>query len=127
MKTNIKSKVIRIKYLDESSDAGTFLEIVKEKLFNLHPEIKKNFAQKVALLCNIQIESNLDPLKPVKHIITGWLSLGNSLKRLLQNWESIRLYMKKLYETTRPKNSNRASSEANKNIRSSTKVSMILK
>jgi len=43
LKTNIDSQIIGLKYQGESSDALTYYNIIKEKLFDLDERIKSNF------------------------------------------------------------------------------------
>jgi len=51
------------------------------------------FPQRNANLLKLQKENNFDVLLLRKYIKTQWLSLSNSLTRLLQIWDSLKLYM----------------------------------
>ena len=50
-------------------------------------------AQRVAKLISIQIENHFPKLQSIFYINTRWLSLGNSLDKLLGIWNSLQICM----------------------------------
>jgi len=58
--------------------------------------IQNHFAwpQRVAFLKKIQEENNLKRLNPLHYVENRWLSLGTCLRRIIEIWESLVLYMR---------------------------------
>ena len=63
---------------------------VLEFIDGIHSHFKS--PQRRAVLARIQRENNLEVLSLKPYIKTRWLSLGNSLQRLINIWESLVLY-----------------------------------
>jgi len=161
LRTRIRNQVIGIQKLGQSSNAPTFLEIAKEKIFLDDPQIKQNLigittdrastltgeesgliallkkevSQNIFVLpdpCHslsliikhslkllpdnvrsfisnihnyftspqrreklkaVQKENSHKILMPLNYVKTRWLSLGNSLSRLIEIWPSLQIYM----------------------------------
>jgi len=52
-----------------------------------------SFPQRVAVLYSIQKRHNLPLLKPKKYGKTRWLSLNETIERLIEIWDSLKIYM----------------------------------
>lgn len=72
------------------------LKYVPEEMRNFVEDLHFHFIspQRVAFLLKIQKENNLKQLNLKYYVKTRWLSLGQSLERLLKIWDSLILYMK---------------------------------
>jgi len=161
-KTSIESKMIGIKYLEESSEASVYYNIIQETLFKLDERIKNNLVgvahdnanvlsgtkdglmglmnrdlqnyffhlgdpchdlnlalsqalekfptdvtkfvdqihshfahspQRISRLINLQKPDNPKPIGLKKYVKTRWLSLGQSLLRILEIWSPLEKYM----------------------------------
>ena len=51
--------------------------------------------QRISKLIRIQINNKLSQLQPIFYVETRWLSLGQSLSRILSIWDSLKIYMNK--------------------------------
>jgi len=73
------------------------LESLPDQVANFVTEIHNHFIspQRVAYLHKIQLEKGYSLLSPKHYIKTRWLSLGESLNRLLLIWDSLIDYMRK--------------------------------
>ena len=71
------------------------LEELKDEVLDFVETIHFHFLspQRKALLARVQKEENLSNLSLIRYVETRWLSLGNSLKRLLLIWPSLIKYM----------------------------------
>lgn len=72
------------------------LDILPAEITEFVSNIHRHFvpAQRLAFLNNLQIENKLAILCPKRYVETRWLSLGESLARLLTIWPSLIKYMK---------------------------------
>jgi len=73
------------------------LESLPDQVTNFVTEIHNHFIspQRVAYLHKIQLEKGYSLLSPKHYIKTRWLSIGESLNRLLLIWHSLIDYMRK--------------------------------
>ena len=72
------------------------LETLPKEVTKFIKKIHSHFSypQRVAYLCKVQKENNFEVLSPVHFVPTRWLSMGQSLARLLHIWNSLQEYMK---------------------------------
>jgi len=65
---------------------------IREFITSIHKHFK-NSPQRKSIFKKIQIERNMSPLLLKQYVKTRWLSLGESLQRLLLLWDVLKQYM----------------------------------
>ena len=72
------------------------IKTLPKRIMKFIKKIHKHFSwpQRRAFLAKIQRENQFKILAPIHYIETRWLSLGFSLRRILQIWDSLIQYMK---------------------------------
>jgi len=76
------------------------LDCLPEEIMTFITSIHSHFMspQRVAFLKKIQYENGKPIKKLKKYVKTRWLSLGISLDRLIEIWDSLRLYSEQIIE-----------------------------
>ena len=66
-------------------------DLITDFIDDIHNHVRS--PQRVAYLQDIQLDNNFRILAPKRYVKTRWLSLGETIKRLLEIWNSLILYI----------------------------------
>jgi len=98
LKSNVNAHLVDIKDPCHSINLALYqgFEILPEEITKFIKKIHNHFIspQRVAYLNNLQLENNFKLLSPKHYVQTRWLSLGQSLERVLEIWDSLVCYMR---------------------------------
>ena len=97
LKSNLKQQIMDLKDPCHSINLTLYqsIEILPSQIIKFIKKVHNHFIspQRVAYLHNVQLNNNMKVLSPIHYVKTRWLTLGQSLDRLIELWESLKLYM----------------------------------
>jgi len=98
LKSDVNKFLVDIKDPCHSINLALYqsFEILPTEIKRFIKKIHNHFIspQRIAYLHNLQLDNNFKVLSPKHYVQTRWLSLGQSLERILEIWESLVCYMK---------------------------------